>query len=336
VGIKHFPARPVEKEVLENRNKTEKRFILKSHMNEKEMISVVIPVFNECGSVVTLHNEVVNTFSETKTPFEIIFVDDGSTDNTVLEIKKLSPVKLIRFRRNFGQTAALDAGIKASKGAIIVTLDGDGQNDPHDIPALISKLKEGYDVVAGWRWERKDPFNKRFISGGANILRRVFVKDGIHDSGCTLKAFNRKCFNSLDLSGEIHRFIPGILASQGFKIGEMKHGRTKYGLSRTVKGFLDMIGIWFWREYSARPLHILGGLGLLLGVGGGLLLCVLFVLRIVGAIALKESILPLLGFFLVLTGIQLLVSGIIADIALKNYYRSKSERPYSIDETIEL
>ena len=185
-------------------------------------ISVVVPVYNEEGNVALLHKRVSVVLDKLGYLWEIIFINDGSTDGTLVELKKLSPVKIINFRKNFGQTAALDAGIKAATGEVIVTMDGDNQNDPADIPNLLKKLDEGYDVVSGWRWQRKDSRSKKLISRGARFLRRFFINDGIHDSGCTLKAYRKECFDHFDLYGEIHRFIPGMLKWQGFKVTEIK------------------------------------------------------------------------------------------------------------------
>jgi glycosyltransferase involved in cell wall biosynthesis len=306
------------------------------------MISIIIPAYNEEGNVAKLHSEIVKTLSELKKSFEIIFIDDGSTDNTFQNLKQLSPAHIIRFRKNFGQTSGFDAGIKASKGDIIITMDADGQNDPKDIPRIVEKLESGFDVVSGWRKKRHDPMSKRFLSGGANALRKIFVKDGIHDSGCSLKAFRRECFENLDLYGEIHRFIPGILSSKGFKIGEIivnhrprTSGKTKYNLTRTVKGFLDMLGIWFWKNYSARPIHLFGGIGLILSFTGTLIIIALFFLRLFNIISLSNSIWPFAGFFLIIIGMQLFISGLMADISSKNYYRSHKTNPYSIKETFE-
>jgi len=221
-------------------------------------ISVVVPVFNEEGNVEELHKEIIDTCEKAGIEYEIIFVDDGSSDRTVEICKTLKPLRLICLRRNFGQTAAMDAGIKAAKNDYIVTMDGDRQNDPADIPKLVDYLeKNNLDVVSGWRKHRKDTFFKKFTSRGANLLRSIIVKDGIHDSGCSLKIYKRECFKGINLYGEQHRFIPAILKIKGFKVGEMvvNHrartaGVTKYNWHRTVKGFVDMISVWFWNKFA--------------------------------------------------------------------------------------
>lgn len=309
---------------------------------DSKLISIVVPVYNEEGAVSGLFFEIKKTLEALDRGFEIIFINDGSTDNTLNKLKDLSPIKIVNFSKNFGQTAALDAGIKAAKGEIVITMDGDGQNDPADIPALLNELEKGYDLVSGWRWDRKDPFLKKLISRLASLLRSVFIKDSIHDSGCTLKAYRSYCFDNVDLQGEVHRFIPALLQWQGFSIGEIKvnhrprkTGKTKYSFSRIIKGGLDMLALWFWSKYSSRPLHLFGTMGLGISAIGLLLVTALFILRIFKLISLSGSVLPLTGFFLILTGVQLFIFGILSDISLKNYYKVHRKRPYRIKQIIE-
>ncbi len=224
-------------------------------MNETSpYLSVVVPLYNEEGNVAELYRKIYEAVQKIGRPFEIIFIDDGSKDRTLEVAKKLSPLKLIAFRKNFGQTAAFDAGFKEAKGEIIITLDGDLQNDPADIPLLLEKMTEGYDVVSGWRHKRQDPWSKKIPSRIANLLRKILIHDDIHDSGCSLKAYKRECFKDLDFFGEMHRFIPAILQLEGYRVGEVIvshhpriHGVTKYNWKRGIKGFVDMISIWFWR-----------------------------------------------------------------------------------------
>lgn len=268
--------------------------------------------------------------------FELIFVNDGSTDDSARILAELRPAIVITLRKNFGQTAALDAGFKHAQGDLIVTLDGDLQNPPEEIPKLIRHLRvNNLDVVSGWRKHRRDSFAKRFVSRGAYALRSWFINDGIHDSGCTLKVYRRTCIEELDLFGEIHRFIPGILKWQGFTIGELAvehasrtNGQSKYGSNRILKGLVDMIGLWFWRKYSSRPLHLFGGTGVLLTLLGGAMLTVLAVVRIVWEYPLSTSIWPLMAILFILVGLQLFITGLIAEILIKNYYRERL--PYSI------
>lgn len=230
-------------------------------------ISVVVPVFNEESNVKKLHEEIKCVCESNQLNYEIIFVDDGSTDNTLEICKGLEPLIVIEMRKNFGQTAAMDAGIHYASGDYIVTMDGDCQNDPADIPKLITCLEDnGLDVVSGWRKNRQDKFGKKIISRGANLLRTLIVKDHIHDSGCSLKIYKRECFNGLTLYGEQHRFIPALLEMRGYNVGEIVvnhrprlNGQTKYNWKRTVKGFVDMLSVWFWNRYASRPLHLMGG-----------------------------------------------------------------------------
>lgn len=303
-------------------------------------LSVIVPLYNEEGNVKELHRRIYEAVRAIGRPFEIIFIDDGSRDKTVEETAHLSPLRLIRFRKNFGQTAAFDAGIKAAKGEIIITLDGDLQNDPADIPLLLAKIDEGYDVVSGWRFDRKDSLMKRFFSRGANLLRSILVKDGIHDSGCSLKAYRKECFDEVDLFGEMHRFMPALLALDGFRVAEVKvshhprvHGVTKYNWKRAIKGFVDMIAIWFWRKYSYRPIHLFGGAGMLLSAVGSVILVWMLIEKVVFHASLSERLWPLVGIFFVLIGAQLFIYGLLADIVVRNYYHSRGRMNYTIKET---
>lgn len=312
-------------------------------MNENNpYLSIVVPLYNEEGNVAELHKRIHEAVQRLGRPFEIIFVDDGSKDKTLEEAKTLSPLKLITFRKNFGQTAAFDAGFKAAKGEIIITLDGDLQNDPADIPLLLEKMAEGYDVVSGWRFKRQDPWSKKIPSRIANLLRKVLINDRIHDSGCSLKAYKRECFDDVDLFGEMHRFIPAILELEGYKIGEVKvshhprvHGVTKYNWKRGFKGFVDMVSIWFWRKYSYRPLHLFGTTGVVMsGIGGAILVWMMVEKFYYGA-SISERMWPLVGIFFALVGIQLFVSGLLADIAVRSYYQVHNRMNYSIREVRE-
>lgn len=308
-------------------------------MNEQPYLSVVVPLYNEEGNVRDLHQKIVEALRKIGRPFEVIFVDDGSKDKTLEMCQGLSPLRLVVFRKNFGQTAAFDAGIKAATGEIVITLDGDLQNDPSDIPLLLAKMDEGYDVVSGWRFKRKDPFMKRFFSRTANLLRGMLVKDGIHDSGCSLKAYKRECFKEVDLFGEMHRFMPALLALDGFRVSEVKvshhpriHGVTKYNWKRAVKGFVDMIAIWFWRKYSHRPIHLFGGSGIVLSVVGSGILFWMLIEKLVFGASLSERLWPLVGIFFVLIGVQLFIYGLLADIIMRNYYHVRRRMNYTIRE----
>lgn len=307
-------------------------------MEGKFDLSVVVPLYNEEGNVRELHRRIREACEKLEKSFEIVFIDDGSRDKTVESCQGLSPLKLIEFRKNFGQTAAFDAGIKSSTGDIIVMMDGDLQNDPADIGLLLEKMKEGYDVVAGWRWQRKDSLSKKIFSRTANLLRKILIQDKIHDSGCSLKAYRRECFHDVDLFGEMHRFIPALLELQGYRVGEVKvshhprvSGVTKYNWKRGVKGFVDMISIWFWRKYANRPLHLFGGSGIAISLVGFAILFWMIVEKIMGG-SIAEKIWPLIGVFFIMIGIQLFIFGLLADILIKNYYKSQDRMNYSIKE----
>jgi hypothetical protein len=216
-------------------------------------------------------------------------------------------------------------------------MDGDRQNDPNDIPMLIERLyAERLDVISGWRKDRKDPFAKNFVSRGANFLRKILINDGIHDSGCSLKVYKRDSFNGVTLYGEMHRFIPAILKIKGYRVGEavVSHrartaGETKYNYRRTLKGLIDMTSVWFWNRYAVRPLHLLGGIGILFmlfGMGAG----IGAVIEVVNGKAVNDSGWALLTIFLFLSGLQLFVAGLLSDIAIKTYFGTTRDVSYSI------
>lgn len=306
-------------------------------------ISVVVPVFNEEGNVRELHKEILEVCKKENYKFEIIFVDDGSKDKTPEICKELKPLKYIRMRKNFGQTAAMDAGIKLAQYDYIVTMDGDRQNDPADIPKLVNYLEENdLDIVSGWRKNRKDTVMKKFTSRVANFLRGIIVKDNIHDSGCSLKIYKKECFDHINLYGEMHRFIPALLKIKGFEVGEVvvNHrprtaGMTKYNWKRTIKGFVDMISLWFWSKYAVRPLHIMGAGGMIsifLGIVCAIWSIVLFVL----GYKMSNNIMPpLLTVFFIIVGLLMFIFGLMSDMMSKTYYGSGIDKSYSIKETIE-
>ena len=303
-------------------------------------ISIVIPVYNEEANIPLLYSQLTKAMKPYN--YEIIFVDDGSTDNTfdaLLKIKD-SHLKIIKLRRNFGQTAALSAGFSNSSGKIIVQMDGDLQNDPFDIPKLINSI-DGYDMVSGWRFDRKDSFSKKIFSKVANSFRRLLIKDPVHDSGCSLKAYKKECFDEIDLYGDMHRYIPALLNWKGFKIGEVKvahfsrkFGETKYGYERLLRGLLDLLNILFWRKYSSRPLHLFGAVGILLSFIGFALGLFLLIARQFLGYSLGQSQLPLLAVLLAIIGIQFFISGLMADISIKNYYNN-GKKTYSIEKIVE-
>lgn len=306
-------------------------------------ISVVVPVYNEEGNVAELHREIKEVCEKSGYDYEIIFINDGSTDGTDKICRKLIPLKYICLRKNFGQTAAMDAGIKAATKELIVTMDGDGQNDPADIPNMIDYLlEEDLDVVSGWRKNRKDNAMKRFVSRGANLLRYILIHDGIHDSGCSLKVYRKECFKGVNLYGEQHRFIPAILQIKGFKVGEVvvnhrprTSGYTKYNWKRTIKGFVDMISVWFWHKYASRPLHLLGGLGIFFGMAGfgcGIWSIVLFAM----GYKMSDNIMPpILTVFFIIIGLLMFIFGLMSEVLMKTFYGVHVDVPYVVKDVTE-
>lgn len=311
-------------------------------MSELQSLSIVVPVYNEEENVQALHKEIKDVCVQEQYDYEIIFVDDGSTDDTVKVLKTLSPLIIVSLRKNFGQTAAMDAGIKKASKELIITMDGDRQNNPADIPRLIQELRvQNLDVVSGWRKNRQDSFAKNFVSRGAYALRRLLINDGIHDSGCTLKVYKRECFQNVSLYGEMHRFIPAILKIKGYKIGELEvnhrprvAGVTKYTFSRTIKGLIDMIAVWFWNKFAVRPLHLLGGLGVLFILLGLISASITLIYFFQGQ-GMSETAWPLLSMFFMLTGIQLFIFGLMADIMIKSYFETTNDQAYSIGAVYE-
>lgn len=302
-------------------------------------ISIIIPAYNEEENVLIIHEEVFSVMEKLNKSYEIIFVDDGSTDKTCENLKMIKEkdrkTKIINFRKNFGQTAAIDAGIRNSSGNIMITMDSDLQNDPDDIPKLLTKLDEGYDVVSGWRFDRKDSFPKKFISKTANFLRKLIINDLIHDSGCSLKAYRRECLENVRLYGEMHRFIPALVQLKGFKVTEIKvnhrkrkYGKTKYNIKRTLNGFLDMLLIKFWMSYSTKPIHLFGGLGIITGLSGFILGSYLTYIKLIYGELIGNRPLLLLSALLIITGLILFIFGLLADIIMRIYYRE--EENYSI------
>lgn len=316
-------------------------------------LSIIIPVFNEEGNVSALHAEINSAMTGGSLSYEIIFVNDGSRDNTATELKKIyeadpSHVRLIFLRRNFGQTAALSAGLDHANGRILIPMDGDRQNDPADILRMIERLGEGFDVVSGWRKNRQDRFiNRKLPSRLANkiISRLSGVK--IHDFGCTMKAYRREVLDGVRLYGEMHRFIPIFAAWQGGKVTEMvvNHrartaGVTKYGIGRTWNVILDLILIRFQQKYSQRPIHFFGRVGLysiiLSLISFGLMLYYKFLHEPLTRYQPKtfiETPLPLLTVMFFLTGVQAILIGLVAEMVMRTYYESQDKRTYIVAET---
>ena len=304
-------------------------------------ISFIVPVYNEVENIEKLHKEILTVARSLDVDFEIIMVDDGSTDGTYKLLKSLSPVTVIRMRTNFGQTSALDAGIKAAQYPYLITMDGDLQNDPADIPAMIRLLEDDeLDVVSGWRKNRKDSISKKFVSRVANMLRSLLVEDGIHDSGCTLKAYRKECFENISLYGEMHRFIPALLKMRGFQIGELavNHrprvaGKSKYNMKRTMKGFADMIIIWYWNRYAVRPFHFLGTAGLLI-IMFSFFSALMSLKEFFRGQDMSETFWPMFTLLTFLIGIQFLILGFISDMLMKTYYGQTGQTAYTVRDVV--
>lgn len=308
-------------------------------------LSVVIPVYNEEESVTHLVEELHAALDPTGLTFELVLVDDGSSDRTwpiMLGLADRDPsLHLVQFRRNFGQTAAMQAGLDAARGKNIVTMDADLQNDPADIPAMLQKLDEGYDLVAGWRKYRKDPFiNRKLPSMIANRLISIATKVKLHDYGCTLKAMTSDVGKELRLYGEMHRFIPAVASWVGARILELpvnhrarRFGSSKYGIGRTLRVVLDLITVRFIQSYLTRPMQVFGLAGLF-NLGAGMALCTyLAVMKIAYHVRLSDRPLLLLGVLLIVVGLQLLSLGLVADVVSRTYHESQDKRPYYVRST---
>ena len=310
-------------------------------------ISIVIPVFNEAENLEELHRELAGALQKTGRPFDVILIDDGSTDSSWAVLRSLQQkdgrVKLIRLRRNFGQTAALAAGFDHARGEIIVSLDADLQNDPNDIPSLIQKIDQGYDIVSGWRRSRKDKFfSRRVPSVIANTLISRLTRVRLHDYGCTLKAFRSEVIKNVKLYGELHRFIPAIASQLGVRISEVevnhrprKHGKSKYSIFRFTKVILDMMTVKFLLSYSTRPLQIFGLLGLGSGLLGFLISLWLSYQRLVLKVSVANRPLLLLGVLLIVIGIQFITLGLMAEIMVRVYHESSGKTIYVVREVID-
>jgi len=308
-------------------------------------VSVVIPIHNEEPNLEALYRELTEAFSGWGRSYEIIFVDDGSTDKSfaILERLQLADTRLrvIRFRRNFGQTAAFSAGFAHARGRLIVTADGDLQNDPRDIPMLVKRLEEEQlDIVCGWRRDRKDAFVSRLVpSFLANGLISWATGVKLHDYGCSLKVFRAEVVKSIKLYGEMHRFIPAIASEQGVAIGEAVvnhrprlHGRSKYGISRTIRVVLDLLTVKFLLSYSTRPLQIFGLVGLAMSIPGVLIMAYLTFIKFGMGESIANRPLLMFGILLVFTGVQLLTLGLMAELLVRTYHESQDKPTYVIRE----
>ena len=310
-------------------------------------LSVVVPIYNEAENLRPLCQRIHEALASTNWMYEVVIVDDGSTDGSAQILTLLHAedprLKVLRFRRNFGQTAALAAGFAYAHGRVIVSLDGDLQNDPLDIPRLVAKLDEGYDLVNGWRINRRDPFlHRRLPSRIANWLISLTTRVKLHDYGCTLKAFRSEVAKELKLYGEMHRFIPALAGDLGARIVEMpvthhprQRGRSKYGLTRTLWVILDLLTVKFLSSYATRPSHLFGLCGLVATMLGGAISLILGIQKVFFGVKLADRPLLLFSVLLVVVGVQFVTFGLIGEMLARTYHESQEKPIYWIKEVLE-
>lgn len=310
--------------------------------------SIVVPIFNEQDNIDELYLAITNALDGIDTGYEIIMVDDGSTDGSFAALQRIAVqdnrLKVIRFRRNFGQTAAMSAGFDAASGNIIIPMDGDLQNDPADIPRLIAKLHEGYDVVSGWRRERKDTIITRKIpSMLANALISFFTGVHLHDYGCTLKAYRREVLDGINLYGEMHRFVPALASQVGAKVTELpvnhfprRHGTSKYGISRTLRVVLDLMTVKFLLSYSTKPIQLFGKWGVYTLMAGFCSGAMTIYMKIFEHLSMNRNPLLILTGFLLFMGVQFIVMGLLGELNARTYFESQGKPIYVVKDRINL
>jgi len=321
---------------------------LSSSAREKRKdISVVIPVFNEEENIKLLYPRLKRVLDSLKKDYEIIFIDDGSTDKTLTLLRRIcqknSRIKVVVFRRNFGQTAAISAGFDYAKGGIIITLDADLQNDPKDIPQLISKIEEGFDVVSGWRVKRKDPFlSRKLPSYISNWLISLFTGVRLHDYGCTLKAYRREIAKDIKLYGEMHRFIPALASWVGASICEVKvrhhsreYGKSKYAFSRINRGFLDLLTVKFLLSFASRPIQIFGKFGLISIFSGFICGVILVIMKLIYGVDMTGNPFLYLSILFLLIGGQSITMGLLGEIISRTYHESQNKSIYFVKEVLD-
>ena len=302
-------------------------------------ISVIVPVYNEELNVDDVHARLAEVLQSDDVEF--IFIDDGSTDGTADRLHGLaardSRVKVIRLRRNYGQTAALSAGIDHARGRIIVPIDGDMQNDPRDIPRLLARLNEGYDVVSGWRVQRKDPLHRRLPSVLANRLISSISGVRLHDYGCSLKAYRKSVLRDVRLYGEMHRFVPIYASWQGARVTELPvnhyprtRGNSNYGIERAIKVVLDLLVVKFLATYATKPIYVFGGFGLGAFLLGSIAALLMFYFKFTGQKSFIETPLPLVTVMFFLVGCLSVLLGLVAELTIRTYYESQGKRTYSV------
>jgi glycosyltransferase involved in cell wall biosynthesis len=310
-------------------------------------LSVVVPVFNEEENIGPLIEEIDAALAPLTRSYEIVAVDDGSTDTTFAVLQRLHQrnraLRVVRLKRNFGQTAALAAGLAYAGGEVVVLMDGDGQNDPADIPAMLERIRAGSDLVVGWRQDRKDPFlSRRLPSMIANRLISWTTKVKLHDYGCTLKAMRREIAQSLRLYGEMHWFIPAIAHERGARVTELRvnhrprvRGVSKYGIGRTLRVVLDLMTVKFLSSYSTRPAHVFGPIGLASGLCGFALALYLTVQKLVYNLEIGSRPLLLLAVLLIFIGIQFLTMGLLGEMLARTYHEAQDRAIYVVGEVLQ-
>ncbi|GAB5491326.1 MAG: glycosyltransferase family 2 protein [Phototrophicaceae bacterium] len=305
-------------------------------------LSVVIPLYNEEDNIPPLYEQLSVALNALNLDYEVIVIDDGSQDDSFNRLKTIhendSRWQIISFRRNFGQTAGMAAGFEASRGKTVVTIDADLQNDPRDIGKLLDKMAEGYDIVSGWRVDRKEPFlSRRLPSITANKLISQTTGVFLHDYGCSLKAYDHVVAKNVHLYGELHRFIPALASQIGVRVAEVPvndrpriHGSSKYGINRTFKVFLDLIAVSFYLSYFNRPLYVFGGIGVITGFIGSVILAYLGFVRLILLQDIGDRPLLMLGILLVVLGVQMVSTGLIADMVMRTYHESQNKPIYHV------
>ncbi len=305
-------------------------------------ISIVVPLFNEEESLVELHQQLSKAVCSLEKPIEFLFIDDGSTDNSMQVLSELHnkdpQVRVVQFRRNYGKSAALALGFKEARGEFIVTLDADLQDEPYEIPNLVKTLEEGFDLVSGWKKIRKDPFIKKSTSKLFNFVTRKMTGLGIHDMNCGLKAYRREVTDTVNVYGQLHRFLPVLAQWQGFKVGEVvvkhnprKYGRTKFGASRFIAGFFDLVTVLFITRYTKRPLHLFGLIGLVSFAVGVGISAYLAVERLLLGKYLSDRPLLFLGILAIIVGVQFVSIGLLGEMITES---RKDNTDYSIKKTL--
>jgi glycosyltransferase involved in cell wall biosynthesis len=312
-------------------------------------VSVIVPLFNEAPNVPDIIDQTLIVLKSLNLAFEMILIDDGSTDNTFEVLRELAitrpALKIIQFRRNFGQTAAMAAGFDHAAGDVIIPMDGDLQNDPSDIPQLLDKINQGYDVVSGWRKNRKDKlFSRKIPSWTANYLIGKITGVLLHDYGCTLKAYRREIVENFKLYGEMHRFLPALASWTGARVAEIevrhnprRRGKSKYGLTRTFKVLLDLMTVKFLGDFSTKPLHIFGGIGLLSFSGALISGCAVLYQKFLSDNPLNMNKNPLLTLtaLLIMMAIQFLLMGLLAEMQARIWHESRNKPAYVIRQIIQ-